>query len=104
MEREELEKMIDGKVKPIMDKIEDVVKTISCLPAFFEKLKHYEDVEKKVDDHHYLLCGINGKDGLVKEVSELKERGKNNFNVFFKIVSLASLIIGIVIAIKQFIS
>ncbi len=104
MEREELERMIDGKVKPLMDKIEDIIDVVSQLPAFFEKLKNYENVEKKVDDHHYLLCGVNGKDGLVNEVKALKERGKNNFDMIFKIISFASLAIGIYVMIMQIIS
>jgi len=103
LEREQLKKMVEEMIKPMIEKIDDLVKLAKHLPAFFEKLKDYEEIEKKVVDHHYLLFGVNCQDGLINRIKAIENKGKNNFNIFFKIVSLLSLIIGILVAIKQFI-
>jgi len=102
MEYKEVKQLVDDALEPTNETLSEIKLTISVLPGLVERLSSYKDMEKKVEKHDYILCGINGKPGLVDDTKNLKEKDKKNLTLFFKIIALMGAILGILATGKTF--
>ena len=102
MELKEVRQLIDDALKPMNITLSKIEQIISILPRLSERLSGYREMEVKVINHQFLLCGVEGKPGAVDDIKNLKDKSKKNFSLVVKIASLIGVILGILATGKAF--
>ena len=98
----DVKSLIDEALSPLESSLLEIKNTVAVIPAFVERLSGYKELEKQVANHEFLLCGVNGKPGLVEDTKNLKNKDKKNLSLFFKIVALIGTTLGIIATGKAF--
>jgi len=106
MERSEVKKIIDESIKPLSDQLCEIKESVKDVPVFIDRLRNYENLENSVSTHEFILRGTDGKNGIVNDIKELKNKidnqSKKIFGWIFKIAAFAGTIFGIIATIKAF--
>jgi hypothetical protein len=98
----EVKELIDEALDPLEKSLLKIEDTVSVLPALNERLSGYIKLEEQVANHQFLLCGVDGKPGVINDIKNLKNKDKKNLSLFFKIVALIGTILGILATGKAF--
>lgn len=104
MEYNEVKDLIDLSLEPVKNDLDDIKKMTQGIPGLLERLTNYKNIEKKVTEHDFILCGANGKpsmvDKIITDVENLKSQGKKVFNLIVKIAAFTGTALGIFLTIK----
>lgn len=104
IEEEKVRELVEKETKKIYTEIHEVKEIIKDLPVFLDRMKNYEKIEKTVEEHEMILCGIPGKKkGAIDDLEYIKSELKKYKTIFsLKIIAVLSSIFGLAAVIKTF--